>query len=168
MNWVRWEIIDRNVAAAFIQTPQSYSSAKKRFVRATSYAMEQWDERMVKTMRLPEKVSEEDLFAIARIHFPGLVEKSLRNVVNACAASERNYVSDVSKIAALARDSARAPGGDCRRRGGGGAGFAHQFRFRIFRRAHLGERRLTSSDILIFESRSKKRPLPFSGVVMKS
>ena len=110
LNWVRRAVIDRGVSAAFIQTPQSYHSAKKRFVSATSYAMEQWDERMLKTLKLPEEIGEEDLLAIARIHFSGLPEKSLRYVVNACVATHRNYVSDVAKIAAFAKEAARDAG----------------------------------------------------------
>ena len=72
--------------------------------------MEEWDERMLKTVKLPDEVGEADLLAIARIHFGGLIDKSLRYVVNACAATQRSYVSDVAKIAALAKDSARDAG----------------------------------------------------------
>ena len=109
LNWLRRAAIDKSVPAAFIQTPQSYRSAKKRFVSATSYAMEQWDERIL-TRKLPDEIGEEDLLAIARIHFAGLPEKALRYVVNACVATQRNYVSDVAKIAALAKEAARDGG----------------------------------------------------------
>src|SRR5215472_18353498 len=72
--------------------------------------MEQFDERFLKIVRLPDEICEDDLLAIARIHFPKLPEDYLRFVVNKALATEQNFVSDIKRIAALAKDEAREQG----------------------------------------------------------
>jgi hypothetical protein len=64
----------------------------------------------LKTVELPEKLSREDLMAIARIHFPKLADAYLEFVVEKAVATERNFVSDIEKIATLARDNAQESG----------------------------------------------------------
>lgn len=110
LNWVRRSVMDQGVAAVFVCTPQSYLPAKRRFVKATGFAMEQFDERILKTVQLPEELSEADLLAVARIHFVALSEEYLHFVVSKALATERNYVSDIEKIATLAKDDAREHG----------------------------------------------------------
>lgn len=112
LNWVRRAVLDRNLAAVFVCTPQSYHSAKKRFVKVTSYAFEQFDERILKTVHLPNELSEPDALAVARIHFNGMSDEIVGIVARAALATERNYVSDISKIATLAKDNAREEGRD--------------------------------------------------------
>jgi hypothetical protein len=46
------------------------------------FAMEQFDERILKTVQLPEELCEADLLAVARIHFPELASEYLQFVVN--------------------------------------------------------------------------------------
>jgi len=110
LNYVRCSVLDAGLPAAFICTPQSYRTAEKKFVRATGFAIDQWSERILKTLSLPDTVGREDLFAIARIHFPGLSEIHLAYIVDLASATERNYVSDVSKIARLAYSNAQDAG----------------------------------------------------------
>lgn len=110
LNWVRCNVIDAGLPAAFVSTPQSYRNAERKFVKTTGFAIEQWSERILKTVHLPSEVGRDDLFAIARIHFPGLSDKYLEYVVERAAATERNYVSDVSKIARLAHSNAEDAG----------------------------------------------------------
>lgn len=107
LNWVRRSVMDQGIAAVFVCTPQSYLPAKKRFVKVTGFAMEQFEERILKTVHLPDELSEDDLLAVARIHFEGLRDEYLRYVVETALATERNYVSDIEKIATLAKDNAR-------------------------------------------------------------
>jgi AAA domain len=107
LNWVRRTIMDRDIPAVFVCTPQSYLPAKRRFVKTTGFAMEQFDERILNTVQLPDELGERDLLAIARIHFRDLEEEYLRFVVDTVLATERNFVSDIEKIAALANDNAR-------------------------------------------------------------
>ncbi|MGI8431923.1 MAG: AAA family ATPase [Chthoniobacterales bacterium] len=110
LNWVRRAVLDRGLAAVFVCTPQSYQVAKKRFVKVTAFAMEQFDERILKTVHLPNELSEADALAVARIHFIGMPDEIVRIVACAALATERNYVSDISKIATLAKDNAREEG----------------------------------------------------------
>lgn len=110
LNWVRRSVMDAGLACAFCSTPQSYNSAQKRYVKTTGYAIEQFSGRLLKTVELPDELSREDLLAVARIHFPKLAEPYLLYVVEKTVATERNYVSDLEKIATLARDNAQECG----------------------------------------------------------
>lgn len=102
--------MDRKTPAVFVYTPQTNQPAKKRFVKATGYTMEQFDERILMTVNLPNELSESDLIAVARIHFPELQELHLKYVVNKALATERNYISDIEKIATLAKYKAKTNG----------------------------------------------------------
>lgn len=110
LNWVRRSVMDAGLPCAFCSTPQSYNSAQKRYVKTTGYAIEQFTGRLLKTVELPEELSREDLLAVARIHFPKLAEPYLQYVVEKTVVTERNYVSDLEKIATLARDNAQECG----------------------------------------------------------
>ncbi len=109
LNWVRGSIMDQGSPVVFVCTPQSYLPAKDRFAKTTGYAMEQFDERIYR-VELPEQLEEADLLAVGRIHFEDLEEKHLRYVLAKVLAAERNFVSDMEKIATLAKDNAREHG----------------------------------------------------------
>ena len=109
LNWVRRSVVDRKTPAVFVHTPQNNAPAKKRFVKTTGYEMAQFDERIF-TITLPIELSEADLIAVARIHFPRLQELHLKYVVCKALATERNYVSDIEKIATLANYKAKSNG----------------------------------------------------------
>ncbi|HEY1768734.1 MAG TPA: AAA family ATPase [Chthoniobacterales bacterium] len=110
LNWIRSAVLDEELSAVFVCTPQSYLPAKKRFVKTTGFAMEQFDERVLKTVHLPNELCEADLFAAARIHFSDSSDDYLRIVIETVLAAERNFISDISKIATLAKDNAREHG----------------------------------------------------------
>lgn len=110
LNWVRRSLMDRDIPVVFVHTPQSNLPPKKRFVKATGYTMEQFDERILMTVNLPATLCEDDLLAVARIHFPDLQEVHLKHVVSKVSATERNYVSDIEKIATLANYKAKTAG----------------------------------------------------------
>jgi hypothetical protein len=110
LNWVRRSMMDRKIPVVFVCTPQSYLPAKKRFVNATGFAMEQFDERILKTVELPKELSESDLLAVAKIHFPNQRAEYLQYVVDQVILTERNFVSDIGKIALLAKDNAGEAG----------------------------------------------------------
>ena len=101
LNWVRRSVMDAGLPCVFCATPQSYNTAQSRFLKATGYAIEQFTTRL-KSVTLPEELSMEDLLAVARIHFPALDDDHLDVVVGSTFATERNYFSDLSSIAALA------------------------------------------------------------------
>lgn len=106
LNWVRRAVMDSGLPCAFVCTPQSYKSARNRFVKATGFVIEQFEERILKTVELPQELCAEDLLAAARIHFPNLKPIYLEFVVRKVKAKERNLMSDLEKIATLARDNA--------------------------------------------------------------
>lgn len=110
LNWIRRSVLDCGIPAGFVCTPQAYESARKKFLRTTNFAIEQWDERLLPTVYLPEEVDANDLLAIARIRFPGLHLNDLEYVVEAVRLKDRNFVSDVSRVADLARLNADEAG----------------------------------------------------------
>ena len=77
LNWVRTEIVDRNLPVALAVTPQAFKSAIARFVKKTSYTMEQYFGRNFLTRTLPVSLGEKDMIAVARIHFPEIDEDAL-------------------------------------------------------------------------------------------
>lgn len=109
LNWIRRAVMDQGVPVVFACTPQSYHTAKTRFLKATGFAMEQFDERIY-THDLPTELPEADLLAVARVHFSDLSDDHLQFVVQTALATERNYVSDIEKIATRAKYNARKNG----------------------------------------------------------
>ena len=110
LNWVRRSVMDAGVGCAFIATPQSYDGAKRRFVAKTAHTIEQFEERLLKTVHLPEQLADEDLLRVARIHFPDQNEDYLRLAVGKVLLAGRSFVSDLEKIAVLAREYAAEAG----------------------------------------------------------
>src|SRR5438045_4948863 len=72
--------------------------------------MEQFDERIEQDVQSPKELSESDQLAVARVHFPDLSDDYLQYVASKVLATERNYISDVAKIARHARDYAEENG----------------------------------------------------------
>lgn len=110
LNWVRRTVMDAGIPCAFVWTPQTHRDARTRFLKATNFAIEQFDGRILRTVNLPAEIPREDLLAIARIHFRNLPAEYCEYVVSKAAATERNYCSDVSNIAALAYSNAEDAG----------------------------------------------------------
>lgn len=109
LNWLRRTVMDQQIAAVLVCTPQ-YLVDKKKFEKATGFAMQQFEERIDKTLELPTELDERDLLAVARVHFPDLAADYLQYVVSRTMATERNYISDIAKIARHARDHAEEHG----------------------------------------------------------
>ena len=61
-------------------------------------------------MSLPVELSESDQLAVARVHFPNLADDCLELVVSEIMKTERDYVSDIAKIARHAKDNAQENG----------------------------------------------------------
>ncbi len=102
LNWVRTEIVDRNLPLAIAVTPQSFEAAVSRFVKKTRYTMEQFFGRNFLTRRLPAALPEADLVAVAKIHFPEMDEVTLGYIASEARLSQ-NYLQAVEGIAKLAR-----------------------------------------------------------------
>ena len=110
LNWVRTEIVDRGLPLAVSATPQAFKGAIDRFVKKTRYDMAQFFGREFLCSVLPEALSESDLIAVARIHFPGLGENALGYIANEARLSQ-NYLQAVEAIARRARFLSSKRGG---------------------------------------------------------
>ena len=113
LNWIRDEIVDRGLPLAISATPQAFKGAIDRFVKKTGYDMAQFFGRVFLTATLPEVLSEADLIAVARIHFPGLGENALGYIANEARLSQ-NYLQAVEAIAHRVRFLANKHGGAVR------------------------------------------------------
>ena len=102
LNWVRTEIVDRKLPLAIACTPQSFKPAIDRFIKKTGYAMEQFLGREFLQCTLPKLLSEADMIAVARIHFPTMSESTLGLIANEARISE-NYLQAVEAIARRTR-----------------------------------------------------------------
>ena len=132
LNWVQSEMMERRIPFVMISTTEArrdkrggymkdqegnlmmedmFKSALERFRIKTGYCAEQFNGRIYKRVPLPEKLSEADLVAAARIHFPAYVsDKTLGYIANEARLSE-NYLQAVDAIACNARHFARRHGG---------------------------------------------------------
>jgi hypothetical protein len=102
LNWVRTEIVDRELPLAIAVTPQAFKPAVDKFVRKTGYSMAQYFGRNFLTKTLPSSLGEADMIAVARIHFPELDEDAL-GYIAAEARLSQNYLQAVDAIARRAR-----------------------------------------------------------------
>ena len=98
LNWVRQQIVDRKMPLAIVTTPQSYEPTLKRFVSKTGYAIEQFVGRNLLKVRLPSELSEEDLLAVAKIHFPG-IDPDYLALIAAKAMQSESYLKAMEAIA---------------------------------------------------------------------
>ncbi|MGI9086474.1 MAG: ATP-binding protein [Chthoniobacterales bacterium] len=110
LNWIRSNILDRGIPAAFICTPQAYDSARGKYLRTTNFAVQQWDARFLPPVHLPGEVLPEDLIAIAQSLLPTLHSDYIENFVSAVQLAGQNFVQDISRIAAIARFHAQEAG----------------------------------------------------------
>jgi hypothetical protein len=108
LEWVRHNVMDAGLGCAFIATRQGYETARRKYLGKTGYAIEQFEERILKTVALPEELEESDLLRIARIHLPNLADDYHAHVVDKVLLARRSFVSDLEKVATLSRHFATA------------------------------------------------------------
>ncbi len=113
LNWIRTEIVDRGLPLAVAMTPQSFKGAIDRYVKKTRYDMTQFFGRDFLPCVLPDVLTEQDMIAVARIHFPVMGENALGYIANEARLSE-NYLQAVEAIARRARYMAGKRGGAVR------------------------------------------------------
>jgi hypothetical protein len=102
LNWLRTEIVDRRLPCALISTPQAYNGQCERFQRATGYNMEQFTGRTAMALELPDRLTAEDMTALARLHFPELRESLIGMAVGAAKQSQ-SYLKAIEDIASRSR-----------------------------------------------------------------
>lgn len=78
LNWVRCQVIDRELGCAFFATPQTYRQTVDQFSKLTGYRMEQWLGRLAPPVLLPADLEWEDALAVARKNFADVPEDFLQ------------------------------------------------------------------------------------------
>jgi hypothetical protein len=106
LNWLRTEIVDRNCAVVTVSTPQDYRKCVEKFVKATGHNITQFLGRTMLNVSLPNELEQDDLLAVARIHFPELSDDFLQVIVGTSMRSE-SYLMAVEAIAKRVRFIAR-------------------------------------------------------------
>lgn len=97
LNWVRTRIIDIGLPCAIIVTPQSFETPFKKFVKKTNHRFDQFFGR-TQSFGLPSELSQEDLMAVAKIHFPELDGPPLKMIIGAALTSE-GFLKAVEQLA---------------------------------------------------------------------
>ena len=109
LNWLRTQIVDRNLPVALVSTPQDYSHAAAKFVKASGFNLAQWTGRIVHQTSLPGELEFDDLLAIAKLKSPEL-DADFQELIAAKALQSENYIMAVEAIAKRARYIARRDG----------------------------------------------------------
>ena len=109
LNFVRCQVIDRDLGCAFLATPQSYKQTLDQYVKTTGYRMEQWLGRLAPATILPADLGKQDLLAVARIHFPDMPEPFLK-LIAADAMNSEGYLKNMEITAKCARFIAQERG----------------------------------------------------------
>lgn len=102
LNWIRTNLIDRDMPCVIVATPQDYKTSGKRYVKKTGYTFAQWLGREGYHVTLPAELSQADMLAVARVHFPEINEPLLKVIVAAAGLSDA-YLKAVENIARRAR-----------------------------------------------------------------
>jgi hypothetical protein len=101
LNWVRTEIIDKGLPLAICFTPQLYTPGLTSYLKKTGYVMDQWIGRRCIKRELPEQLPDEDLYAVARFHFPLLADDpDYLEVIVRRAIVSPNYLQFMPALAA--------------------------------------------------------------------
>jgi hypothetical protein len=109
LNWLRTNLVDRQVPVVLVSTPQAYDHAVAKYVKASGYNIEQWTGRIMLRVTLPGELDFEDLLAIAKIKCPEM-DSDLRELIVAKAQQSENFIMAVEAIAKRARYLARRDG----------------------------------------------------------
>jgi hypothetical protein len=72
--------------------------------------MEQFDERLLNTIVLPDQHSDEEVLSAIEVHLPQLSAEERSYIASNVISTERNFMSDIERIALLVNYKARAAG----------------------------------------------------------
>src|ERR1700677_2245583 len=105
INWMLTELVNYGVAVALISTPQ-FTTSQKVIEKNTHWASEQLIGRMARYTRLPDRLDQHDLEAVARYHLPEGDKKSIACLV-AYAQASRKYLAGIEHATKAARYEAQ-------------------------------------------------------------
>jgi hypothetical protein len=106
LNWLRSFVVDKDCPLVTVSTPQDYKHCLAKFTRATGHNIQQWLGRKMLNVTLPNELEQDDLMAVARVHFPDLDDDFLQVIVGTAMRSE-SYLMAVEAIAKRVRFIAR-------------------------------------------------------------
>ncbi len=109
INYVRCQVIDKDLPCAFFATPQSYRQTLEQYSRVTARKMTEWLGRLAPAVILPPDLDKDDMMAIARIHFPDLPQPYLKLIIARAMQSE-GYIKNLEFAAKRALFNARQDG----------------------------------------------------------
>ncbi len=72
MNWIRGEVIDRGLVAAFFSTRPDFQRSMKRYVKATQYQFAQWIRRIAPPLIINGRIVGAELEAVGQKLFPNV------------------------------------------------------------------------------------------------
>jgi hypothetical protein len=109
LNYIRCQLLDNGCPVALVETPQFIGRAMHKFERTTGFNMAQFKGRVMREIKLPSELPEQDLLAVVNIHFPDL-RPSLAKRIVATALLSDSFLFAVEKISKNARAVARENG----------------------------------------------------------
>jgi hypothetical protein len=109
LNYVRSLALDNGCPVALVVTPQFFDRAANKFEKTTGFNLAQFKGRIMRRITLPDSLSQQDLLAVVKIHFPDLRESLAKRIVAAALLSD-SYLFAVEKISKNARAVAREHG----------------------------------------------------------
>ena len=109
LDWVRTEIVDRDLPVALVCTPQAFKHSVARFQKWTGYNFAQFLGRIMLNVTLPNELGEADLLAVTKIQGPDIPEK-FHGFIVARAMQSEGYLKSIEAVCRLARYVARRGG----------------------------------------------------------
>lgn len=110
LNWVMTGLVNRGVPVALVTTPQ-FANSQNAIEQKTGWAAEQFIGRIGHWERLPDRLSESDLEAVARHLLPNGDKRSIEALV-AYAQGSAKYLAGIETAARRARYLAHESGRD--------------------------------------------------------
>jgi hypothetical protein len=108
IEWMRTSLINHGVPVAIIATHQ-FSKVQQKIEKNTLWSSEQLTGRVAWCAKLPNRISREDLEAIARFHLPNADQKSVKFLVDTAFISKK-YLAAIDHHVMAARHEARRVG----------------------------------------------------------
>jgi hypothetical protein len=101
INWMLTELVNFEVAVALVSTPQ-FTVSQRLIEKNTHWASEQLIGRMARYTRLPDRLDQHDLDAVACYHLPEGDKRSIAALV-AYAQASRKYLAGIEHATKAAR-----------------------------------------------------------------
>jgi hypothetical protein len=101
LDYVRTEIVDKDLPVALICTPQAFKHSVERFQKWTGYNFAQFLGRIMLNVTLPNELGEADLLAVTKIQGPDIPEKFHRFIVARAMQSE-GYLKAIEAVCSRA------------------------------------------------------------------